>query len=483
MADSFQHSERDHAGDSGFAAPASPRQAGSGASAPLRQVGSGTPARLRHAGSAPASRRGAGKRIAVVTMGVKLGNETRGYTRFRFLSELLVREGFEVELFTSSFQHWEKAQRDTADPVYQSQPYRISFIPEPGYTKNLDLARIKSHHAAAKNLRRMLAERFQEDPHAFDLIYAEIPPNDVARVCAETAREHRIPFVADVNDLWPEAMRMVMDVPVVSDIVFYPFARDAHVVYQLLSGAVGTSDEYAQRPAKDRTRPYPHVTVYVGNDLAAFDAGVKENAGGIRKPADQVWVAYAGTLGASYDLATLVKAAAELKARRADELRRASGSLSGRVTPEVRVKILGDGPDKPALEQLAAQLDAPVDFLGYQDYPSMAAWLSASDIVVNSLVKSAAQSIVTKIGDYLASRSPLVNTGTSPEFRAKVSADGFGVNVEAENPQALADELENLARNPSLRKIMAAKGRRIAEEQFDQPRSYLAIVNLIRNLL
>ena len=50
------------------------------------------------------------QRIAVVTMGVKLGDETRGYTRFRFLSELLVREGFDVTLFTSSFQHWEKAQ-------------------------------------------------------------------------------------------------------------------------------------------------------------------------------------------------------------------------------------------------------------------------------------------------------------------------------------------------------------------------------------
>ena len=33
------------------------------------------------------------KRLAVVTMGVKLGDETRGYTRFRFLSELLAREG------------------------------------------------------------------------------------------------------------------------------------------------------------------------------------------------------------------------------------------------------------------------------------------------------------------------------------------------------------------------------------------------------
>lgn len=59
------------------------------------------------------------QRIAVVTMGVKLGDETRGYTRFRFLSELLVREGFDVTLFTSSFQHWEKAQRDVEKACYR----------------------------------------------------------------------------------------------------------------------------------------------------------------------------------------------------------------------------------------------------------------------------------------------------------------------------------------------------------------------------
>ena len=59
------------------------------------------------------------RRIAVVTMGVKLGDETRGYTRFRFLSELLVSQGFDVDLITSSFQHWEKAQRDTTKACYQ----------------------------------------------------------------------------------------------------------------------------------------------------------------------------------------------------------------------------------------------------------------------------------------------------------------------------------------------------------------------------
>ncbi|MEA5020591.1 MAG: glycosyltransferase family 4 protein [Gordonibacter sp.] len=412
------------------------------------------------------------RHIAIVTMGVKLGDETRGYTRFRFLAELLVREGFEVDLITSSFQHWEKAQRDLTKPCYQELPYRIVFIEEPGYARNLDLERIRSHHVAAKNLRA----HFERTAGTYDLIYAEIPPNDVARVCAEAAETLHTPFVADINDLWPEAMRMVVNIPVISDVAFYPFTRDAKRVYQLLSGAVGTSDEYAARPAKDRKQPYPHTTVYVGNDLAAFDAAAQAHLSEVNKPEGVLWATYAGTLGASYDIETLIVAAALL-----DQERQEKGTDS--ILPPVRVQILGDGPDRAKLEERATALNAPVDFRGYLDYEHMAAYLCASDIVVNSLVKTAAQSIVTKIGDYLASSNPLINTGSSPEFRAKVSSDGFGVNVEAENPPALAEEIAKLASHSSLRKIMGAKGRAVAEREFDQPHAYRKIVDLLRTLL
>ena len=406
------------------------------------------------------------RRIAVVTQGVKLGDEQRGYTRFRMIAQMLAEAGFEVELITSSFQHWDKAQRDTSRDCYKQLPYKITFIEEPGYTKNLDLARITSHRKLAKNLLAYFDERFTANPHAYDLIYSEIPPNDMALACAQTAYAHGIPYVADVNDLWPEAMRMAVDVPVVSDIAFYPFARDAKMVYNLLDAAVGTSDEYADRPGADRDQPYRKITVYVGNDLALFDNGAIARATDTVKPDGETWVIYTGTLGASYDLATLVQAAKICEER---------GS-------SIRVKILGDGPDRASLEGLAAQISAPVDFVGYAPYDLMAAYLVASDITVNSLVKSAPQSIVTKIGDYLAAGKPLVNTGSSPEFRAKVDADGCGVNVEAEDATILADALMELEGDPKRCAEMGTIARRIAEQQFDQRTAYQAIVELVRSL-
>ena len=406
-------------------------------------------------------------RIAVVTQGVKLGDETRGYTRFRFVAEMLVRAGFEVDLITSTFQHWDKAQRNTTRACYQGLPYRIQFVFEPGYQKNLDVRRINSHRVFARNLRGYFKSRFADNAYAYDLIYSEIPPNDMARVCAEVAHANGIPYVCDVNDLWPEAMRMAVDVPVVSDVAFAPFAFDARRAYKLISAAVGTSDEYANQPATYRNEPYTKRTVYVGNQLATFDAGAAAHAAEVQKPEGEFWVIYAGMLGASYDIATLIQAV----------------KLAHERDERICCKLLGDGPDRQKLEALAADLQAPVEFVGYAPYDLMAAYLCAADVTVNSLVKSAAQSIVTKIGDYCAAGIPMINTGSSLEMRKKTQADGFGVNVVAEDAEALADVIVDLAAHPERCAEMGKRARDIAEEQFDQERSYQTIVDLVRSLV
>lgn len=402
------------------------------------------------------------KRIAIITMGVKLNNEN-GYTRFRFLSEYLAANGYQVDLITTSFQHWAKAQRDLQRVKEDKYAFSLRFIEEPGYKKNIDLRRIWSHHIAAKNLKKML----QQDGD-YDLIYCEIPPNDVALVAAEFAREKRIPFVVDVNDLWPEAMRMVLDVPVISDILFYPFLRDARKVYNLCSGVVGTSDEYAARPFKHRREDIPKITVYVGNELSVFDQGAEDHMDEVQKPEGEFWVTYAGTIGTSYDIRTMVLAADVLKERGYDN---------------IHMKILGGGPLKEELEELASTLKGNVDFVGYAPYEKMAAYLKKSDILVNSFVKKAPQSIVTKIGDYLAAGKPMINTCSSPEFRGKVETDGFGINIEAEDKIILADAILELYKDEGKRARMGERARQIAQEQFDRPYAYRKILELMERLM
>ena len=113
---------------------------------------------------------------------------------------------------------------------------------------------------------------------------------------------------------------------------------------------------------------------------------------------------------------------------------------------EVKLQILGDGAERDNLKAVVQSTGAGVTFHGYLPYDKMAAWLSRSDITVNSLVEKAAQSIVTKIGDYLAAGKPMVNTSMSAEFRAKVESDGFGVNVRPGSPTSLPLRLPPLSK-------------------------------------
>lgn len=138
---------------------------------------------------------------------------------------------------------------------------------------------------------------------------------------------------------------------------------------------------------------------------------------------------------------------------------------------------------KDELETLARERGIKnVEFVGYAPYDLMAAYLNKCDVLVNSFVRKAPQSIVTKIGDYLAAGKPMINTCMSPEFRSKVEHDGFGINIEPEDCEILADAVERFFKDPDTCRKMGEKARKVAEEQFDRPKSYQKIEALIRKL-
>ena len=373
-----------------------------------------------------------------------------------------MERGFDVDFITSGFQHWEKRQRDLDSFDASAHPFNVKFISEPSYPANMCPQRIWAHHVMAKRV-----SAYFDANHDYDLIYCQIPPNDVTLAAGRAAKRYGIPFVVDVNDLWPEAFRIALDVPVVSDLLFAPFERQARRAYALADAVVGTSDEYAARPFRDRAEDIPKLVVYVGNDLAEFDAGAAENAASVVKPAGEVWVSYAGNISALYDLETLVEAVA----------------IAAKAHPELKLKILGDGPERGSVEAAVMRTGAPAELLGYMPYRTMAAWLKASDMVVNSLVANAPQSVPTKIGDYLASGRPMVNTSMNAEFREKVEREGFGVNVVPGDAEGLAKVICELVEDEAGRARMGHVARELAVAQFDRPHSYEATVDLIRSLI
>lgn len=371
--------------------------------------------------------------------------------RFLYLANMLATDN-EVEILTSSFFHTTKSQR--AQPV-DDWPFRITFVDEPGYPKNVCLKRFQSHYAWGRNVIKYLKQRKKPD-----VVYCAVPsltgPNLVSRYC----ERHRIRFVIDVQDLWPEAFQMVLNVPVISRIAFAPFSVLANGIYKRADAICAVSDTYCNRAMSKNRKCAEATTVYLGTELSMFD---KYALGSpiLQKPENEIWLAYCGTLGSSYDLTCVIDALVLLD------------------DPRLRFIVMGDGPRLEEFKQYSEQRNARATFVGRLQYDQMCTLLKACDITVNPIEHGAAQSIINKHADYAASGLPVVSTQECDEYRQLVDEYHMGRNCSNGDAAEIAESLQLLIDDINLRTEMGMNSRKCAEERFDRPSTYTSLCGVI----
>ncbi len=393
------------------------------------------------------------KKILVIANFTKLPNEN-GNSRFTYILDLLDKEKCDVELITSSFSHGQKKQREK---VGYNVDYKITLIDEPGYRKNVSLKRFYSHYVFAQNVKKYLEQI--EKP---DVIYCAIPSLDVAKVVAKFAEKNNIEFIIDVQDLWPEAFKMVFSIPVISDMIFYPMKKSADYIYSKADYIFAVSNTYADRAGKSNKKCKQKNSVFLGTDLEKFDKAKEEFQ--IISFDDVVRVAYIGTLGHSYDIKCVI-----------DSIK----ILYDKGLTTILFVVMGDGPLQEVFESYGKEKDVNCEFTGRLGYDEMIGRLCSCDIAVNSIMPGSAGSIINKVGDYAAAGLPVVNNQECIEYRKLVEDYQIGYNVEASNPEELAEKIEMLYKDKALRERLGKNNRRLAEEKFDRKNTYKIIKNIL----
>lgn len=387
-----------------------------------------------------------------------VANFTRDFSatdngRFLYLAKKLAVNN-KVEIVTTEFSHGAKAKKK---PITIEYPFKITMLGEPGYKKNVSLRRFYSHHVWGNNLKKYL--QTIEKP---DVVYCAVPsltgPNNVAEYC----KENGIRFVIDIQDLWPEAFQMVFKVPVVSTVAFLPFNKLADSIYSNADSICAVSNTYVNRALRVNKKCKEGTTVFLGTNLDTFDEYANEEPI-MRKPEGEVWIAYCGTLGSSYDMTCVFDALEILTDKN--------------IRPTFIV--MGDGPRRQEFEQYATERDIDVKFTGSLPYNQMCALLCQCDITVNPIMHNAAQSIINKHGDYASSGLPVVSTQENEEYRALVEEYNMGFNCKNNDAADLAEKFERLIIDKNLREQMGANARRCAEEKFDRKNSYVALISEI----
>lgn len=133
------------------------------------------------------------------------------------------------------------------------------------------------------------------------------------------------------------------------------------------------------------------------------------------------------------------------------------------VAREINVvtAIIGDGPERPALERLASelQIQSHVRFLGQRQ--DAREWLAACDLYVNS---SISEGVSLTILEAMAAGLPVLATevGGTPE----VVGSSAGQLVRPRDPDLLASSVLRLAREPAQRTALGRIARQRVESRF-----------------
>lgn len=380
-----------------------------------------------------------------------------GTDNIRFIDicrKLVKHGGLSVELVTSDFSHGRKTAKAVKSDLFD---FKIKLLHEPGYPKNICIKRLLSHREFGRNTAEYLKNRKKPD-----LIYCAVPSLSAAKAAADYCRKNQVRFIIDIQDLWPEAFRLVFKVPLLSDLLFAPMTARADAVYRQADEIVGVSQTYTDRALRVNKKCKKALPVFLGTSLSEFDKQAAKAEPESRASKEKIKLAYCGTLGASYDISVVLKA---MRLMTNEEL------------SDMEFVVMGDGPRRAEFEREAQGL--PVRFTGFLPYHEMVSILSHCDIAVNPIRHGAAASIINKHGDYAMAGLPVLNTQESREYRNLVDEYNMGFNCKNGCAHDLADKLRILTANPSLRAEMGKNARRCAEERFDRDNTYNKIVNTI----
>lgn len=371
--------------------------------------------------------------------------------RFNYLASLLAAAGNDVHFFTTDYSHLRKERRVTES---LDLPYMVHFVHEHSYQRNISIQRILSHREFGRNLKKALASIKRPD-----VVYLAAPSIDAAFVTAKYCVDNMIPYIVDIQDLWPEAFQLVLKY---MDFLFTGMRKKIDFVYQNASKVIAVSQTYVDRANCVRENSDNSQCIFLGTDLEVFDTYPVLP---VEKMENEVWVVYIGTLGASYNLNIVIDAVSK---------------LYDYGVRNFSLQIFGDGPKME--EFMVSAKDLPVRFWGRQPYPELIGYVKNGDIAVNPIAKGAAQSIINKHADYAAAGLPVVNTQECKEYRDLLERYECGINCGVESVEEVAEALKELIENPEKRKQMGANSRRMAEERFDRRNTYQQIVRAVEEL-
>jgi colanic acid biosynthesis glycosyl transferase WcaI len=286
-----------------------------------------------------------------------------------------------------------------------------------------------------------------------DLIVVESPPLFIGFSALIASLVKRAPYIFNVSDLWPES---AVELGLVTNKFLIKMSEGLESFFYRKAKKLSAQTEGIVRGLlRKNVKAEDILFLPNGVDTELFKPRERdlelEEALGLK---DKFVILYAGTMGYAHGIETALSAADILREEK-----------------EIIFLFVGDGSERPKLEQLARDKQLPnVRFIDFQPLEVIPRYYSLSSINLSTLRRYKLSEGVrpSKVFPALASGRPLIYVGEG-EGAEIVRESGGGVVLEPENPELLAGTILELKAQPEYCRELGLKGREYVVKHFSWP--------------
>jgi colanic acid biosynthesis glycosyl transferase WcaI len=284
-----------------------------------------------------------------------------------------------------------------------------------------------------------------------DIVLAPSPPLTNGLSADIISRVRRIPFVYNVQDIYPDiAIRMeVMTNPRV--IAF--FRRIEQYIYHRATALAVISEDFRRNLVAKGVPPRKVKVIPNFIDTDFVRPLPRHNGFSSEQGLDDKFVVFfGGNVGFSQGLETVLEAAANLENQK-----------------DILFLIVGNGAAKPGLKNCAQKLNLEnVRFLPFQPHEVVPYMYASSNVCLVPLRKGfAAESMPCKVYTITAAGRPLIaSVDKDSDTHHFVQEAQCGLWVEPEDSDALTEAILDLCANEELREYLGRSGRQHVEAHY-----------------